>query len=126
MSDKGTLTMPERFNTQFWTMLDQLVDGSSIVIDRPKNSRHPDWENMVYPLDYGYLAGTTSSDGAGIDLWQGEGGKTDVTAIICAVDLLKKDSEIKLLLGCTEEEMVTIVDFLNTHGMGCYLVRRDR
>jgi len=117
--------MPERFNTQFWTMLDQLVDGSSIVIDRPKNSRHPDWESMVYPLDYGYLAGTTSSDGAGIDLWQGESGKTNVTAIICAVDLLKKDSEIKLLLGCTEEEMITIADFLNSHGMGCYLVQRD-
>jgi len=118
--------MPERFNTQFWDLLSQLVSGSNIVIDRPKNSRHPDWEDIIYPLDYGYLAGTTSSDGAGIDIWQGNSGEKQITGIICTVDLLKKDSEIKILLGCTEKEMMTIVDFLNTNGMGCYLVRREQ
>ena len=28
-------------------------------------------------------------------------------AIICIVDLMKKDSEIKILIGCTEEENET-------------------
>lgn len=117
--------MPERFNTQFWTKLDALVKDSSIVIDRPKDSQHPQWEDIIYPLDYGYLAGTTSSDGAGIDLWRGASGDTTVNGIICTVDLLKKDSEIKVLLGCTADEMITIVDFLNSNGMGCFLVQRE-
>lgn len=32
-----------------------------------------------------------------------------VTAIIVTVDLKKRDSEIKLLIGCTAEEQQTIV-----------------
>ena len=42
-------------------------------------------------------------DGAGIDVWVGSSEKK-VDAIICIVDLMKKDSEIKILIGCTEEE----------------------
>ncbi len=36
-------------------------------------------------------------DGAGIDVWVGSGDKT-VDAIMCIVDLMKKDSEIKILI----------------------------
>ncbi|WP_313153131.1 hypothetical protein [Lacrimispora sp.] len=43
-------------------------------------------------------------DGGGIDIWKGTAPKQKVDAIICIVDLLKRDSEIKLLMGCTEEE----------------------
>lgn len=40
-------------------------------------------------------------DGAGIDVWVGSDEKK-VDAIMCIVDLMKKDSEIKILIGCTE------------------------
>lgn len=118
--------MPERFNPEFWQHVDQLVAGSKIVVDRPKSSPHPDYEDITYPLDYGYLAGTMSSDGAGIDVWLGTDGERRVNGVICTVDLVKRDSEIKILLGCTEDEMRTIAEFLNhSNGMRGLLVRRD-
>lgn len=46
-------------------------------------------------------------DGAGIDVWVGSGEK-QVDAIMCTVDVIKKDSEIKILIGCTEEEKAII------------------
>ena len=42
-------------------------------------------------------------DGAGIDVWVGSQNK-QIDAIMCIVDLMKRDSEIKILIGCTEEE----------------------
>ena len=42
-------------------------------------------------------------DGSGIDVWKGTDGDF-IDAIICTVDLLKRDSEIKILIGCSEEE----------------------
>ena len=87
----------------FWNALDELVNSSEIVIDRPKGTAHPKYPNFIYKVDYGYLKETSSMDGGGIDVWVGSGEK-QIDAIICIVDLIKKDSEIKILIGCTEEE----------------------
>lgn len=46
-------------------------------------------------------------DGAGIDVWVGSGEK-QVDAVICTVDFRKRDSEIKILIGCTEEEKMVV------------------
>jgi inorganic pyrophosphatase len=116
--------MPEALNPEFWEHLDRLVARSEIIIDRPRDSQHPNREEIIYPLDYGYLAGTSSADGAGIDVWLGAGGGHDVRGVICTVDLFKKDSEVKVLLGCTRDEMRTIVSFLNQGEMRCLLVER--
>ena len=97
----------------FWDVLDRLIRESSIVIDRPKLSSHPKYPHCIYPVDYGYLSGTSSMDGDGIDLWLGSLGGATADAIICTVDLLKRDSEIKLLIGCTEEEKTKILEFHN-------------
>ena len=91
-------------NEAFWKALDTLLEESRIVIDRPKGSSHPRYPHMIYPLDYGYLEGTSSMDGGGIDVWMGSLAP-HVNAVICTVDLMKKDSEIKLLIGCTQAEM---------------------
>ncbi|WP_312448200.1 inorganic pyrophosphatase [Lacrimispora sp.] len=91
-------------NKEFWSAIDRLVRESEIVIDRPKGSVHPRYSNFLYKVDYGYLKNTSSMDGGGIDIWKGTAPKQKVNAIICIVDLLKRDSEIKLLMGCTEEE----------------------
>jgi len=118
--------MPERHNDYFWDHLDQLVAGTRVTIDRPRHTAHPDYTDMMYPVDYGYLAGTVSSDGAGIDVFLGTSGKRNVRGIICTVDLVKRDTEMKVLLGCSEQEMMDIVDFLNdSEGMHCYIIRRE-
>ena len=86
------------YNEDFWNALDELVNTSEIVIDRPKGSAHPRFPDFIYRVDYGYLKNTSSMDGAGIDVWVGSGKKT-VDAIMCIVDLMKRDSEIKILIG---------------------------
>lgn len=95
----------ETDDPRFWEHADQLVAASEIVIDRPRGSPHPRFPDIVYPLDYGYLAGTTGGDGDGIDIWRGSLPCLSVTAAIVTIDLLKRDAELKLLLGCTDAEM---------------------
>jgi inorganic pyrophosphatase len=108
----------------FWAFLDQLVASYQVIIDRPKNTPHPSYPEILYPLDYGYLESTSSIDGGGIDVWIGASGIHNITAAIVTVDLQKRDAEIKILLGCTDEEMQVILDFHNTKSMRALLLRR--
>ena len=100
-------------NESFWKAVDTLVNESKIVIDRSKGTHHPRFPSIIYPVDYGYLENTTSPDWGGIDVWQGTASVMKTDAIICTVDLMKKDSEIKLLISCTPEEKKTILEFHN-------------
>lgn len=111
-------------NDDFWKALDELVNNSEIVIDRPKGSAHPKYPKFIYQVDYGYLKDTSSMDGAGIDVWVGSGEKK-IDAIICTVDLVKKDSEIKILIGCTDDEKAIVYKTHNeTQFMKGVLIRR--
>lgn len=117
--------MPSSLNKAFWEAIDRLVGESQIVIDRPKGSHHPNFPSVVYPLDYGYLSNTASMDGNEIDVWVGSATSRTVEAIICTIDLRKKDSEVKILLGSTPEEKVLIYDFHNQseHMKGLLITR---
>ena len=112
-------------NTEFWAALDTLVAQSEIVIDRPKGSAHPRYSHFIYPVNYGYLKNTSSMDGGGIDVWVGTDPERKIDAIMCIVDLIKRDSEIKILIGCNEEEKALVY---RTHNESEYmkgvLVRR--
>ena len=109
----------------FWQRLDALLERSKIVIDRPKGSSHPRFPDIIYALDYGYLEGTTSTDGEGVDVWLGSDREQRLDAIICTVDLDKCDSELKLLVGCTDDEKVYIERFYNEYpNMGAKIVYR--
>ncbi len=92
-------------SAEFWRALDALVAQSRVVIDRPKGSAHPRYPDFIYPLDYGYLDGTSAMDQGGIDVWRGSLAEKTLTGLIVTVDLVKRDSEIKLLLGLTAEEI---------------------
>jgi inorganic pyrophosphatase len=105
-------------DASFWKAMTELLTTSVIVIDRPKGSTHPRYGEAVYPLDYGYLEDTTSSDGGGIDVWIGslnsvvDRRSTKIlTGILCTFDTLKRDAEIKLLIGCTKENIQVIQEF---------------
>ena len=112
------------YNEDFWKALDELVSNSEIVIDRPRGSAHPRFPDFIYKVDYGYLKDTTSMDGTGIDIWVGSGDKK-IDAIMVIVDLMKKDSEIKILIGCTEEEKLEVYKTHNeTPYMKGILIRR--
>lgn len=114
-------------NNEFWTALDHLVNQSEIVIDRPKGTAHPKYPDFIYKVDYGFLKNTTSMDGTGIDIWVGTDEKKNIDAIMCTVDLMKRDSEIKILIGCTEEEKETINKIHNeSQYMKGILLRREK
>lgn len=107
---------------KFWAAIDHLIATSTVVIDRPKGSRHPTVPEAIYPVDYGYLDGTVAGDGDGIDIWIGSVRPGLLTGVVCTVDRAKRDAEIKLLVGCTHGEQVAILRFLNTGGMSALLV----
>ncbi|MCM5557067.1 hypothetical protein [Pleomorphomonas sp. JP5] len=109
----------------FWAALERLVGESEVVIDRPRGSAHPRYPNIIYGADYGYLRNTASMDGGGIDVWRGSGEGKRISGVIVTVDLVKRDSEIKILIDCTEEEIAEIVRFHNgSEYMKGLLVRR--
>ena len=78
---------------------------NAIVVDRPKGTAHPRHPKLIYPFDYGYLANTKAGDGDGINVWIGSLYNKTLTGILCTFDTLKRDAEIKLLMGCTMEDV---------------------
>ena len=113
---------PAPSSQEFWQALDTLVASTEIVIDRPRGTAHPRYADKIYPLDYGYLQGTSANDGSGIDVWIGTLEKKNVCAVIVAIDLHKRDSEIKILLGCTPEERQMILDRHNQGKQSAILI----
>ena len=119
------MTSTETSDHMFWMALDKLVSSSKVVVDRPKGTHHPRFDEIIYPLDYGFLDGTSAMDGTGIDVFVGSGATERVNAVICTVDCMKRDSEIKILLGCDESEMEVVLSFLNQGPMKGILIRRE-
>ena len=111
--------------TGFWSRLDELIKSSEIVIDRPKGTPHPRYPDLIFPLDYGYLKGTTGGDGDGIDVWVGSARHRRLTAIASTVDIKKRDAEIKLIIGCTEEDIAIIEKCYDNLYMSCIIIRRE-
>jgi inorganic pyrophosphatase len=108
----------------FWTSLDELRRSHALVIDRKKGSRHPSYPEVIYPLDYGYLEGTTSMDGNGIDVWLGSQEELNINGIFCTIDTKKNDAEIKIVIGCSQEEISLIYNLHNGFSQAAIWVSR--
>lgn len=112
-------------NAFFWQKLDTLYLSSKLVIDRPKHTSHYKYSNLIYPVDYGYLNDTAGSDQSPIDVFKGSNPSSKVEAVVVTADILKKDCEAKLIVGCSEEEIHEILVFLNqTEFQKAILLRR--
>ncbi len=98
-------------DTSFWQTMTELAANNRIILDRPKGAAHPRYPDLIYPLDYGYLENTSAGNGEGIDVWVGSLNDKTLTGILCTFDRLKRDAEIKLLIGCTSEDVQTIQHF---------------
>lgn len=106
----------------FWQRIQELVATSTLIIDRPKGSAHPRFPDVIYPLDYGYLEGTAGGDGDGIDVWVGSETSRQVVGVFITADLLERDAEIKVVLGCTPSEIETIEAFHNRATQGAVFI----
>jgi len=109
---------------RFWTALDDLIATSRVVIDRPTGSPHPRYPDAIYPASYGYLEGTSSGDGAGIDVWLGSSSSLVADAVACAIDPAKRDAEIKVFIGCSADDRRRIMEFMSRGAGGIVLVER--
>ena len=112
-------------NAFFWQKIDTLVLSSTFNVDKKAGTAHDTYTNLVYPVDYGYLSDTFGNDQKPVAMYCGSISAYKVEAIAISADILKKDCEVKLLLGCTEEETLKILEFLNqTEFQKAILVRR--
>jgi len=112
------------YTPDFWDYLETLRQTCRLVIDRPRGSRHPRFPEIIYPLDYGYLEGTSAVDGGGVDVWRGSRHAPTLDGVVMTVDLEKRDVELKILLGCTAHDVETIQAFHNSHNMRAWYVPR--
>jgi inorganic pyrophosphatase len=112
-------------NEKYFETLEQFIKQNGITLDRPKGSTHPRFPELIYPIDYGYINGTTSQDGGGIDVIKGDADNFKVVGLICSVDTVKKDSEIKVLFNCTQENIKTAMMMFNNDYLRGILLKRD-
>lgn len=110
---------------RFWALADRLIRDHPMVVDRPAGSRHPRSPDIVYPFDYGYLEGTGAVDGDGVDCWHGSLPDLRVTGAVITVDVVKADSEVKWLIGCTMAEMQAALATHRTEWQGAILIVRN-
>ena len=112
-----------------WRMWEEVIASNGITVDRPQGARHPNHSEIIYPMDYGYINGTTSSDGHEIDVFCGsaatssakqpDGGGSVAPArhtlqgAILTTDHRKGDREIKFLYRCTPRDIYLVNGFIN-------------
>ena len=95
-----------------WELWEGMIRLKGVTIERPRGAAHPAYPDIVYPIDYGYVNGTDSVDGAEMDVFRGTANNGLVAAIFTE-DRRKGDLEAKLLVDCTPEEIYLINGFIN-------------
>ncbi|MDR1528747.1 MAG: hypothetical protein LBS22_04165 [Puniceicoccales bacterium] len=108
----------------FFETFERLIREHGITIDRPKGMSHPRFPGLIYPINYGFINNTQSQDGEGIDVFKGDDDGIGVVGVICSVDTVKRDSEVKVLYNCTEENIQTALKIMNSGPMRGILIGR--
>lgn len=95
-----------------WAAWEALIDANGITIDRPHRTAHPRFPAIIYPINYGYINGTESTDGEEVDVFIGSA-QNSLMGLLITTDHRKGDREIKLLYNCTPEEIYLCHGFVN-------------
>lgn len=113
-------------NAFFWQKLDTLLYTLDYKQIRAKGDVHPKYTNLVYPLEYGYLLDPDNEGSVVAKVFKGSLSPKKSDQIILSVDILQKDIDVKILMGCSVEEQMMILKFLNqTAFQKTILIRRD-
>ena len=102
-----------------WVAWEDLLRTRGVTLDRPRHMPHPRYPAVVYPLDYGYVAGTLGTDGEGLDVFvgtaDGTGDRPDLglVGLLLTTDHRRGDREAKLLYRCTPAEVYTAHGFIS-------------
>ena len=81
-------------NGYFWQKIDSLVLSTHVVISQEQGTHHPKYLNMVYPVNYGYLADTDE-----VKVFKGSLKKSTIDAVMVVGDIIKSfDLSIKQII----------------------------
>ncbi len=109
----------------FWQKLDTLYLSSGYQLVKRKGEVHDKFKNLVYPLDYGRVDDLSGSGSKGNAVYLGSLNRNKVSGLIIAVDILAKELDVKVLAGCTDEEIESVLRYLNqTDFQKTVLIRR--
>lgn len=112
-------------NAYFWQKVDTVFLSSHLKVEHKKGETHTKFQNLIYPTEYGHLE--DAGNGDGISVYLGSKNHNEISAIVVAADVLQKTIDAKLLVGCTEEEIVEVLHFLNqTDYQKTVLIRRGQ
>ena len=95
-----------------WERWQTLIEAHGVVIERPRGSRHPQFQEIIYPIDYGYVPGTDGGDGGEVDVFAGTA-RRGLVGLILTTDHRRGDREAKLLWHCTPKEIYLVNGFIN-------------
>ena len=95
-----------------WEAWADVIDENGISIDRPRGSVHPIHPDIIYPIDYGYVNETLGTDGDALDVFVGSA-ETGLLGAVVTRDHRKGDTEFKLIVDCTPEEIYLVNGFIN-------------
>ncbi len=111
-------------NAYFWQKIDSLCLTGDVTVSNAKGTSHQVYHNLIYPVNFGSL-NVLNDDGDGVKCFKGTDG-SDCKSIAISANLLDKNVIVKLLIGCTSEEEILILQFLNqTDQQKAVLIRRE-
>ncbi len=96
-------------NAFFWQKVDSLYLSGTRKIIKKKGEVHDTFKNLVYPLDYARIEDMKSVSGHGVAVYLGSENRNKVSALVVAADILEKELDVKVLAGCTEEEIEEVL-----------------
>lgn len=100
-------------NAYFWQKVDTLFLSGNLKKIKKKGEVHDTFKNLVFPTDYGRLEDLVSHTGGGIPVYMGSGNRNKITGLIVAADILTKELDVKILVGCNDEETEEVLRYLN-------------
>jgi inorganic pyrophosphatase len=90
----------------------------TVTVDRPIGSHHPDYPDMIYPINYGYVEGEIAGDGEWQDAYVLGTDKPikSISGTVIARIHRENDVEDKLVVApqgasYTEDEIIRLTEF---------------
>lgn len=112
-------------NAYFWQKVDTLYLSGNRNLIKKKGEHHDEFQNLVFPVDYARIEDMKSVSGHGVAVYMGSENRNKVSALVVAADILAKELDVKVLAGCTEEEIEDVLRYLNqTDFQKTVLIRR--
>lgn len=113
-------------NAYFWQKVDTLYSSGDLKITNKKGTAHKDYPSLNYPCDFGYVKTLNSDSETPMEVFKSNGGKK-VDAIALCADILNKRFEVKALVGLNDDELESVLHFLNcTDYQKSVLVKRSK